>query len=110
MLYPFLKPRKRGERNLFEFFVSWSNTTLSNILDIVRNILTGLQLSLFSGSSFLNIGVISAAFSSFENSLFLIESLMQFAKSLQISLFADLTIFVGITSLVFLVESIKLLF
>ena len=47
----------------------------------------------------------SAAFSSFGNSFFLIYSLIHFAKSLQISLFAKLTTFVGITPLIFFVES-----
>ena len=47
----------------------------------------------------------SAAFSSFGNSFSLIDSLIQFAKSLQISLFAKLTIFVGITPLIFFAES-----
>ena len=42
VLYPFLKPHKRGKRNLFENFVSWSNHILSNILDIVGSTLTGL--------------------------------------------------------------------
>ena len=46
-----------------------------------------------------------ASFSSFGNSFFLIDSLIRFAKSLQISLFANLTIFVGITRLVFFPES-----
>ena len=47
----------------------------------------------------------TAAFSSFGNAFFLIDSLIKFAKSLQISLFASLTIFVGITPLVSFVES-----
>ena len=46
-----------------------------------------------------------SAFSSIGNSFFLIDSLMQFAKSLKISLFASLPIFVVITPLVFFVES-----
>ena len=46
-----------------------------------------------------------AAFSSFWDSFFLINSLIQFAKSLQISLFASLTSFVGVTQLDFFVES-----
>ena len=110
MLYPFLKPRKRRRRNLFENFVSWSNNTISNILDIVGSTLTDLQFSLFSGSSFTNIGVMSAAFSSFGNLLFLIDSLVQFAKSIQISLFVILIIFFEITPLVFFVESHEVIF
>ena len=47
----------------------------------------------------------SAAFSSFGNSFFLKDSLIQFAKSLQISLLVSLTIFVGIAPLLFFVES-----
>ena len=47
----------------------------------------------------------SAAFSLFGNPFFLLDSWIQFAKSLEISLFASLTIFVGITPLVFFVES-----
>ena len=47
----------------------------------------------------------SAAFSLFGNSIFLNDSLIQFAKSLQISFFASLIIFVGITPPVFFVES-----
>ena len=46
-----------------------------------------------------------SAFSSIMNSFFLIDLLMQFAKSLKISLFASLTIFVGITPLIFFVGS-----
>ena len=34
---PFLKPHKRGKRNLFEN----SNNTLSNILDIIGRTFTG---------------------------------------------------------------------
>ena len=105
MLYPFLNPRKRGERNLFENFASCSNNTFSKIEDIVGSTLTGLKFSLFSGSSFLNIDVMSAAFSSLGNSFFLIDSFIQLAKSLQISLFASLTISLGKTPIVFFVES-----
>lgn len=42
VLYFPLKPRKRMKRNLIESFVSWSNNTLSNILEIVGSTLTGL--------------------------------------------------------------------
>lgn len=61
--------------------------------------------SFFNGFSFWNIGVISATFSSFGNSFFLMPSLIQFANSLQISLFARLPIFVGITPIAFLFSS-----
>ena len=47
----------------------------------------------------------SPAFNSFGNSFFLIESLIHFAKSLQISLFASLAILVTTTALVFFAES-----
>ena len=46
---------------------------------------------LFSGPSFLNIAVMSPAFSSFGSWLFLIDILIQFCKSLQICMFASLT-------------------
>ena len=51
---------------------------------------------LYNGSSFLNIGVISAIFNSFGNLFYFIHSLMQFARSLQICLFASFTVLVGI--------------
>ena len=70
LLYPFLKPHKRWERNLFEKFVSWSNNTFSNSTEIVGSTLTCLQFSLFNGSSLLNIKVTSAPCSSFEVSFF----------------------------------------
>ena len=60
---------------------------------------------LSNGSPFLNIGVISAIFSSFVNLFYFTHSLMQFAKALQICLFARFTILVGIAPLVFLVGS-----
>ena len=60
---------------------------------------------LSNGSPFLNIGVISAIFSSFGNLFCFINSLMQFARSLQICLFASFTILVGIAPLVRLVGS-----
>ena len=60
---------------------------------------------LSNGSSFLNIGVISAIFSSFGNLFCCMHSLMQFARSLQICLFASFAILVGIAPLVFLVGS-----
>ena len=54
---------------------------------------------------FFNIGVISAIFSLFGNLFSVIHSLMQFARSLQICLFASFTILVGIATIVFLVRS-----
>ena len=56
---------------------------------------------------FLNLCVISAIFISFGNLFCFIHSLMQFARSLQICLFASFTILVGIALLVFLVGSNK---
>ena len=62
---------------------------------------------LSNGSSFLNIGVISAILSSFGNLFGFIHSLMQFGRSLQIFLVASFTILIGIAPLVYLVESIE---
>ena len=103
---PFCKTRRKGRK---KFFVDWSNNTLSNNLDIVGSTLTGLKLSLFNGSYFLNIGVMSAVFIQFGKSVFLMDSLIQFTKSLQSSLFTNSIIFVGITPLLFFVKSIEVI-
>ena len=50
----------------------------------------------------------SAAFSSFENSFYLMNSFIQFAGSLQINLFSSLVLFLGTTPLVFWSGLVKL--
>ena len=75
------------------------------IFETIGSMLTSLYLVLSNRSSFLNIGVISAIFSTFGNLFCFRHSLMQFARSLQICLFASFTILVRLAPLVFLVAS-----
>ena len=106
-MYPFLNPQSRDERNLLEKRCSWLNNILSKIFETVGSVLMGLILVSSNESPLLNKAIISAIFSSFGNLLCFIHSLMQFARSLQIYLFASFTILIGIAPLVFLVESIE---
>ena len=62
---PFLNPQSIGKRNVFE--KRWLNNILSKTFEAVDSMLIGLELVLSNGSSFLNIGVISAIFSSLGN-------------------------------------------